>query len=393
MGSYPAVSLAQARSLATENRSAVSEGRDPLAEKREAREASRGPVPSVPTFAEAATRVIELRRPTWSNPKHAAQWRSTLQTYAFPVIGKKAVDEITPSDVLAVLEPIWTAKPETASRVRQRVETVLDWAVSHGYRLDNPSGKALLKVLPVIRRSQNHHEALPYQRVSWAIAEVQESTANHLTKLAFEFLVLTAARSGEVRGADWSEIRWNARTWDIPAPRMKARRPHRVPMSDRAMEILAEVWKTTGPDGLLFPSGDPWKRMSDMTFTALMRRLGIPAVPHGFRSSSTDWAEELMEGYSAAADAALAHQESKKTRRAYKRTDFFEARVELMQQWADYVIEGIAALGRTPLIRGSSQLQPAGCAGFHEPDLDGQHQTTSRGALVCASSDDSTGRQ
>ena len=157
---------------------------------------------------------------------------------------------------------------------------------------------------------------------------------------AFEFLVLTAARSGEVRGANWSEIRWDARTWEIPAYRMKAGWPHRVPMSDRAMEILKEVWGTSGPTGLLFPAGNAWKMMSDMTYTVTLRRLGIPAVPHGFRSSFTDWAEELLEGYSAAADAALAHQESKKTRRAYKRTDFFDARIELMQKWADYLSDG-----------------------------------------------------
>ena len=339
LGSYPAVSLAQARTLAASNRSAVADGRDPLSEKREAREAARRPAPSVPTFAEAANSVIELRRPTWSNPKHAAQWRSTLETYAFSVIGKKPVDAITASDLLAVLEPIWTDKPVTASRVRQRMEKVLDWSVTRGYRLDNPAGRALLSVLPPVNRLEKHYEALPYDQMSGALAKVKKSTANPLTKLAFEFLVLTAARSGEVRGANWSEIRWDARTWEIPAPRMKARLPHRVPMSGRSMEILAEVWEITGPAGLLFPAGDAWKKMSDMTFTVMLRRLEIPAVPHGFRSSFTDWAEELMEGYSAASDAALSHQERKKTRRAYKRTDFFNVRIGLMEQWAEYATE------------------------------------------------------
>ena len=142
LGSYPTVRLAQARSLASDNRSAVSEGRDPLGEKRQAKGLARIPTPSVPTFAEAAARVIELRRPVWSNPKHAAQWQSTLETYAFPVIGEKTVDEITPSDILAVLEPIWTVKNETATRVKQRTETVMDWAVQHGYRLYNPRGQS-----------------------------------------------------------------------------------------------------------------------------------------------------------------------------------------------------------------------------------------------------------
>ena len=336
LGSYPTISLAQARSLAAANRSAVSEGRDPLAEKREAKQAAHNPAPSVPTFAEAAARVIELRRPTWSNPKHAAQWTSTLEMYAFPVIGQKQVDEVTASDAMNVLEPIWTAKNETASRVRQRMETIMDWAVTHGYCLDNPAGKALLKVLPRVNKEPKHHPALPYNQVGWAIAQVRESTANLLTKLAFEFLVLAAARSGEVRNANWGEIRWDRRTWEIPAIKMKARRPHRVPLSDRAMEILNEAWAISGPDGLVFPARPGGSAVSDMTLTVLLRRLGIPAVPHGFRSSFTDWAEEQMGEFSSAADAALAHQEKSKTRRAYKRTDFFDVRIGLMQKWADY---------------------------------------------------------
>jgi integrase len=339
LGAYPTVSLAQARSLATSNRTAVSEGRDPLAEKQLAKEAARNPAPSVPAFAVAALRVIELRRPTWSNPKHAAQWTSTLERYAFPVIGKKPVDEITPRDALDVLEPIWTAKNETAGRVRQRMGTIMDWAVTHGYRLDNPAGKALLKVLPPVNREPNHHPALPYSQVGWAIAKVRESTANLPTKLAFEFLVLTAARSGQVRNANWGEILWDRRTWEISAIKMKARRPHRVPLSDRAMEILHEAWPITGPDGLIFPSNPGGSVASDMTYNVMLRRLGIPAVPHGFRSSFTDWAEEQLSGYSPAADAALAHQENNKTKKAYKRTDFFMQRIGLMQEWADYVAD------------------------------------------------------
>ena len=345
LGSFPGVSLAQARSLASANRSAVAQGRDPLEEKREAKEAARAPYPTVPTFADAALRVIELRRPTWSNPKHAAQWRSTLETYAFPELGKKTVDSITASDSLAVLEPIWTEKPETASRVRQRMETVMDWAVTHGYRLDNPAGRALLKVLPKVNREPNHHPALHYSQVGWALARVWESTSSLLTKLAFEFLVLTAARSGEVRQANWGEILWDRHTWEISHIKMKARRFHRVPLSDRAMEILHEAWPITGPDGLIFPSHPGGREASDMTYNMMMRRLGIPAVPHGFRSSFTDWAEELLEGYSPAADAALAHKEGNKTRRAYKRTDFFNARIGLMQRWADYLLDQVATEG------------------------------------------------
>ena len=166
---------------------------------------------------------------------------------------------------------------------------------------------------------------------------MRESTANLLTKLSFEFLVLTAVRSKEARQANWGEIQRERNTWEIPPTKMKARRTYRIPLSDRAMEILTEAWEITGPDGLVFPAMPGGRAMSDMTFTALLRRLGIPAVPHGFRSSFTDWAEEQLSGYSPAADAALAHQESNKTRKAYKRTDFFQQRIGLMQMWADYV--------------------------------------------------------
>ena len=337
LGSCPAVSLAQARSLAADIRSAVAEGRDPLAEKQAAKEASRNPSPSVPTFAEAAARVIELRSPTWSNPKHAAQWRATLATYAHPVIGEMAVDEITAADVLAVLEPIWTVKNETATRVRQRIGAVMDWAVQHGYCLYNPVGKGLLKALPSFRREESHFPALLFDQVGWAVGLVRESNANLLTKLAFEFLVLTAARSGEVRHANWEEILWQRRTWQIPAIKMKSRRVHRVPLSDRAMEVLTEAWQISGPDGLVFPAVPNGKAMSDMTLTALLRRLGVPAVPHGFRSSFTDWAGEKWPKYSDAADKALAHEERSKTRRAHRRTDLFNRRIRLMQKWADYV--------------------------------------------------------
>ena len=177
LGSYPAISLAQARTLASSNRSAVADCRDPLSEKREARAAIRRPAQFVPTFAEVASSVIELRRPTWTNPKHAAQWRATLETYAFPVIGNMPVDAITASDMLAVLEPIWTLKPETASRVRQRMEAVVDWSVVHGHRLDNPAGRALLRVLPPANRLVKHHEALPHDQVSGALAIVKESVS------------------------------------------------------------------------------------------------------------------------------------------------------------------------------------------------------------------------
>ena len=340
LGAYPTVSLARAREIAHDNRTAVAERRDPVAEKREARAAARKPAPSVPTFAEAAARVIELRRPTWSNLKHAAQWQWTLQTYAFPLIGGKAVDAISSADVLNTLTPIWTGKPETASRVRQRMETVMDWVVAQGYRLDNPAGRSLLKVLPKTGRLKEHHRALPYVQVPGVVQQVRESAANNSTKLAFEFLVLTAGRSGEVRAADWTEVDWESATWELPAARMKARRPHRVPLSGRAIEILCQAERLNDGQRLIFPATRSGKPASEMTFTALLRRLQIPAVPHGFRTSFRNWVAECTAAPWAVAEAALAHSVGNSTEAAYMRSDLFDQRRALMEAWADYVTGG-----------------------------------------------------
>ena len=322
LGPYPLVCLAKARELATENRSAVAEGRDPLAEKRQAKETARNPVRCAPTFEETFAEFFDSYRRELSNEKHVGQWQSTMRTYVFPVMGQETCDDIARSDVLTVLQPIWSEKHETASRVRQRMETVLEWAIAKGYRTknENPADRALLKVLPKVRRERKHHQALDYDKVGWGIAKVRDSSSNLLNKRAFEFLVLTAARPGEVRKGNWDEILWDRRTWEISAKKMKACNPHRVPLSGRAMEILREVWQISGPDGLIFPSRPGGGITSDMTYNKMLRGLGIPAVPHGFRSSFTDWAEELLSGYSPAADAALAHQESNKTRSHFKNT-------------------------------------------------------------------------
>ncbi len=338
LGSYPAVSLAKARSIAQGNRWAVSEGRNPLEEKQEAREAALRPTPRTPSFAEAAESVIELRRPTWSNSKHAAQWQSTLATYAYPSIGTKLVEEITSGDVLSVLTPIWTSKPETASRVRQRLETVFDWAVAQGLRLDNPASKAVTRVLPRLSKTKNHHPALAYQEVPATLIKVRDSTADPMTKLSFQFLVLTAARSGEVRLAEWSEIEWESRTWTVPPSRMKARREHRVPLSNAAMEILAEAKAQSGDDkGPVFPAPRTGKPLSNVTHLALLRRLAVAAVPHGFRSSFRDWCIEQTDTPWAVCEAALAHNLGNSTETAYARSDLFEKRRELMDAWAEFL--------------------------------------------------------
>ena len=288
LGGYPAVSLAEARELAAENQRLMRQGRNPLAEKRQAVEELRKP--SIPTFAQAADQVIEMRRPTWSNAKHASQWTNTLYTYAHPVIGRKPVDEITTGDVLAILTPIWTTKPETASRVRQRLEAIFDWVIFQGWRVDNPAGKGILRVLPRVSRLKGHHTALPYTEVPDALQRIRESTADVVTKLSFEFLVLTAARSSEVRLAQWPEADLETRTWTVPPERMKARREHRIPLSVRCREILSQAKELDGcGSALIFPSGKDGRPLSDMVYTTMLRRLEIPAVAHGFRSSFKKW--------------------------------------------------------------------------------------------------------
>ncbi len=338
LGGYPAISLADARELAAANQRAVKQGRDPLAEKRQAAEERRRP--AVPSFSEAAERVIEMHRPTWSNAKHAAQWTSTLATYAHPVIGRKPVDEVDSGDVLAILTPIWTSKSETASRVRQRMETVFDWVVAQGWRPDNPAGRAITRALPRVSRVKRHHAALPVLDVPAALKTVRESGADMATRLAFEFLVLTAARSSEARLATWGEMDLQSATWKVPAERMKARREHTVPLSGRSLEILGKARELNGHGtGLVFPAGRPGKALSDMTLTVLLRRLGIPAVPHGFRSSFKDWCIEVRGGDDRwfTSEAALAHNLGGSTEMAYARTDLLELRRPLMDEWAGFL--------------------------------------------------------
>ena len=338
LGGYPAVSLAEARELAAENQRLIRQGRNPLDEKRQALEELQRP--SIPTFALAAEQVIEMRRPTWSNAKHASQWTNTLRTYAYPVVGRKPVDEITTGDVLAILTPVWTAKPETASRVRQRLETVFDWAIFQGMRMDNPAGKGILRVLPRTSRLKGHHTALPYRDVPGALQRVRESTADLVTRLSFELLVLTAARSNEVRLARWPEVDWEKATWTVPEERMKARRMHRVPLSGRCLEILAEAKELGGQEsGLVFPSGKNGKPLSDMVYTAMLRRLEIPAVAHGFRSSFKKWCLEAKDPDSTwlPSEAALAHNLGNSTQEAYiQHTDLLEVRRPLMEEWAEF---------------------------------------------------------
>ena len=235
LGIWPEVTLDDARAQALTHWQAAKQGRNPIEEKRIAQGSAS--MPDLTTFADAARRVIALRRPTWSNPKHSAQWESSLKTYVFPFIGDKPVGEVTPADVLAVLEPIWTAKPETAARLRQRMEVVFDYAITAGKRTDNPT-RSIAKALPRQRRTKTHHPAMPYALLPDFMKALRTSPTDAVTQLALEFLILTAARSGEVRFMAWAEVDVEAAAWTVPAARMKARRVHRVPLSRRALEVL-----------------------------------------------------------------------------------------------------------------------------------------------------------
>ena len=325
LGMYPIVSLSEARAKALDNRRAVEQGRDP-----------RVTVTGVPTFSQAADKVIALHAETWRDGgKSAKQWASSLNAYAMPTLGRRPVDAITTAHVLAVLMPIWNEKRETARRVRQRMSAVFQWAVAAGLRSDNPAGDAIGAALPRGGNGVKHHTALPHADVGDALAKVRESGAYLTTKLAMEFAVLTAARSGEVRGATWAEIDLEAATWTIPASRMKAGREHQVPLSAPALAVLEQASLLRDDSGLVFPS-TRGREISDSTLSKLLRELGIAAVVHGFRSSFRDWAADTGQGRDVA-EAALAHTVRDATEAAYFRSSLFERRRELMEAWSKYI--------------------------------------------------------
>lgn len=328
LGSPSLVPLAEARERAIANRKLAREGGDPLQAKRAAQE--------VPTFAEAARKVHELHKPTWRNEKHAAQFISTLETYAFPRMGKLKVSDVSAADVLAVLTPIWTEKNETARRVRQRIGTVLKWTVAQGWRTDNPA-QDIQQALAKVSTTKNRRKALPYADVHICLEAVQGSEATASTKLAFEFLVLTAGRSGEVREAVWSEIDMDAAIWEIPTQRMKAKRPHRVPLTPRALAILREAKALGDGTGFVFPGTKKGKPLSDATLRKLIRENGFDVDIHGFRTSFRTWAQERTNFPREVAEAAMAHTLGDKAEQAYARSDLFEKRRKMMDQWAAHI--------------------------------------------------------
>lgn len=337
LGSTRETTLAQARDDARAARRLLKEGTDPLdLRHREKAESKRQAGLAEWTFKKAAEAVHETLRPGWKNAKHADQWINTLTAYAFPKIGDRPVGEIAVGDILDVLRPIWNKKAETARRVRQRLDAVMRWSVAHGYAASNPVDSAV-ELLPKQRDAVEHHAAMPYKDVP-AFLQALEKRAPSAGALALRFTVLTAARSGEVRGATWAEIDMQAKVWVIAGERMKAGREHRVPLSDAAMKMLGALQvsaKHIGGSDLLFP-GAKGKPLSDMTLAAALKRMKVDATVHGFRSSFRDWCAD--NGVSRElAERALAHAVADKTEAAYNRTDQFEQRRPLMQAWAQFV--------------------------------------------------------
>ena len=331
LGGWPDVGLADARRKATDYRTAVADGRNPLAEKRRA---------DTPTFRVAAQAVYDANRPRWRSDRHAKLWWASLENHVFPIIGDMKVDRITQSDVLRCVEPIWTTRPEAARKVRQRIRTALRWCQAHGYVTFNVAGEVIDGALPPMPRVQSHFRSLPYQEVAEALAVVDKSGASEAAKLCLRFVVLTAARSGEARNALWDEVDFSNCEWRIPATRMKTANEHRVPLSDAALEILQQAKCLHDGSGLVFPSPlKPGRPLSDMTLTKVLRDVGLAerATVHGFRSSFRTWALEQTDTPWAVAEAALAHGLGDAVQQSYIRGDAYAKRRKLMIQWNDYL--------------------------------------------------------
>ncbi|WP_449252886.1 tyrosine-type recombinase/integrase [Brevundimonas naejangsanensis] len=339
LGGYPDVTLARAREAARDAREQIRRGVDPVETGREARRALKTPTVVAMSFRKAAEAYMAAHEASWKNPKHRAQWAATLETYVYPVIGDLGVEEVALPHVMRILEPIWTIKTETASRLRGRVEMVLDWAAAREYRSGpNPArwrghlDKLLAKPSRVAKVV--HHKALGIDQMPAFMARLADEKGTGAR--ALEFTILTAARSGEVRGARWSEIDLPAALWVVPGERMKAGRPHRVPLSSGALALLAATRRNPDTD-LVFANIDG-EALSNMTLASVLRRMKVEAVPHGFRSTFRDWVSEKTAHPQEAAEMALAHTVSSKVEAAYRRGDMMAKRFRLMEDWAEFCL-------------------------------------------------------
>jgi integrase len=343
LGPLALYGLQEARAKALDARRKRHEGIDPIEARRAERTRQRLDAAKAVTFKQCAEAYINAHRAGWRNGKHAGQWSATLSTYTYPIIGALPVQAVDTGLVLKVLEPIWTAKPETAGRVRGRLESILDYAKVRGERDgENPARWRghLDKLLPAHSkvRQVEHHAALPYAELPAFLGNLREQEG--VAARALEFLILTAARTGEVIGARWSEIDLLEKTWTAPASRMKAHREHRVPLSARALAILQDMRELRGgndPDAFVFPGGKAGKPLSNMAFLMLLRRMGRgDLTAHGFRATFKTWASERTSFQNEIVEASLAHAIGGKVEQAYRRGDLFDKRRKLMDAWAAY---------------------------------------------------------
>ena len=338
LGPFPDVSLSEARDLATAERKKKRQGIDPLADKQMRRRAMRVAHDNMMNFTECARKYVDSQEAGWSNPKHIAQWRSTLNNIAGPVFGHLAIDQIDTPLVLRCLEPIWATKTETANRLRGRIEAVLDWATVRGYRKgDNPARWRghLDKLLPKPSRVMKviHHPALPYLEIGPFMKKLRKDQSG--AARALEFTILTAGRTNEIIKAEWSEFDLNTKTWTVPAERMKAKREHRIPLSDAAIAVLKSM---QGHDiTFVFPGHKRDTHLSNAAMLQVLKRLKHSDITvHGFRSTFRDWCAESTNYPSDVAEMALAHTLRDKTEAAYRRGDLFNKRSRLMTEWASY---------------------------------------------------------
>lgn len=337
LGGFPEVPLARAKEKARSAKDAIAQGVDPIAQRTTLASSLRAQQATQKTFEEAAQAYIEAHGESWKNAKHRAQWSATLKTYVYPQMGFLQVNDITQEHVLTVLEPIWKAKTETATRLRGRIESVLDWATVRKYRTgENPARWKghLDKLLPAPGKIQKveHHRALPFDQMPEFMGQLNGKAG--VAARALEFAIFCAARSGEVRGATWAEIDMQHGVWTVPAERMKAGREHRVPLSPAAQRILRSIPKND-ESSLVFSAANG-RPLSDMSLTAVLRRMSVDAVPHGFRSTFRDWAGEVSNYPRDVAELALAHVLENKVEAAYRRGDALDKRRNMMDDWATY---------------------------------------------------------
>ncbi len=328
LGPWPVVTLAKARRRAHENLVLIEDGGDPLAQKRKT---------SAPTFREAAQIVYEANLKRWKAGRHTDRWLQVVEKYACPVFGDKPVNQLGLEDVLSVLVPIWTSKPETARKLRQRLRIILDWAVAHGHVEQNFAADPIRGALPSMPSVKAHHRTLHYSEIGQAIVAVDNSGASMSAKLLWRFLVLTAVRGGEARQATWAEIDFDQKLWRIPGERMKSGKPHVVPLSDAAAKVLREAESLREDGDLVFPGTRKGRPLTDSTLSKTLRLAGVGMVPHGARAMFRTWADERTNARHDVKEQALAHAVGSTVERSYARSSLLAQRRVLVQQWADHV--------------------------------------------------------